>query len=409
MPCIRSGLIVALTAVVPIGCNDPAIATLETSFVCRLPTDIGPCDADIPRWTYDAVSGRCVSFTYGGCGGNANNFESSDACVDACGGTPPPSLCGGPDGLPCGNDEYCDSPDPACGDPEQAGVCRPRPESCDEATPNPVCGCDGRTYDTPCDAHQQGIEIDREGACAGPPPTACTNPADAACGPLEFCEFDGEQCGADGNGGFCQPRPEACTDVFDPVCGCDGRTYSNQCYAQSAGVDIRFVGTCDSDNGTSVDVCTDADRSTLIQGASKTFSFCTHDCRFELSVLASPSSTSGECDVAQLEICNNVPNPACSIIVARLSSAGHERLRALAHDLEGASLKPPFACPDCADGGSATLDVVRDGASVKMLYPFFAPPAPLETAHEFVQSLIEDVRACRTTTWVTADSACEAR
>ena len=36
----------------------------------------------------------------------------------------------------------------------------------------------------------------------------------------------------------------ACIEVYDPVCGCDGKTYSNTCFAEIAGVTSYQKGEC---------------------------------------------------------------------------------------------------------------------------------------------------------------------
>nr|CDS29991.1 Papilin [Hymenolepis microstoma] len=52
---------------------------------CSLPIARGNCFAYMPSWGYDKESGRCVQFVYGGCGGNANRFETREACEMVCG------------------------------------------------------------------------------------------------------------------------------------------------------------------------------------------------------------------------------------------------------------------------------------------------------------------------------------
>jgi hypothetical protein len=60
--------------------------------VCELQPEPGDCAADIPSYYFDPATGRCEEFSYSGCGGNENRFETSIACREACGGAPP-ALC----------------------------------------------------------------------------------------------------------------------------------------------------------------------------------------------------------------------------------------------------------------------------------------------------------------------------
>ena len=52
--------------------------------ICALPGVVGPCEAIIPRYYYNAVTGQCEYFEYGGCDGNANNFITQEECEAAC-------------------------------------------------------------------------------------------------------------------------------------------------------------------------------------------------------------------------------------------------------------------------------------------------------------------------------------
>jgi hypothetical protein len=51
---------------------------------CSMSPEHGPCGARLTRWHYDFSSGSCVSFSYGGCHGNVNNFVSEQACRRYC-------------------------------------------------------------------------------------------------------------------------------------------------------------------------------------------------------------------------------------------------------------------------------------------------------------------------------------
>ncbi|XP_047994781.1 papilin-like isoform X5 [Leguminivora glycinivorella] len=56
--------------------------------VCSLPAEVGLCRAAIPRFYFNAASRRCEPFTYGGCGGNHNNFETIQECEQRCAPAP---------------------------------------------------------------------------------------------------------------------------------------------------------------------------------------------------------------------------------------------------------------------------------------------------------------------------------
>ena len=64
---------------------------------------MGPCRAAIGRYYYDASSGECTHFYYGGCNGNDNNFHTRKDCEAVCGGTEPPVVTL----PPIGEDDYC--------------------------------------------------------------------------------------------------------------------------------------------------------------------------------------------------------------------------------------------------------------------------------------------------------------
>ena len=52
--------------------------------ICMQEQDLGPCRGYFPRWSFDALKGMCVPFTYGGCRGNRNNFHKFEDCSKTC-------------------------------------------------------------------------------------------------------------------------------------------------------------------------------------------------------------------------------------------------------------------------------------------------------------------------------------
>jgi hypothetical protein len=72
-------LVAVLAVLFPTGCSDESGPT----DACDLAPDPGPCEAYIPKYFYDAATGECADFVWGGCDGTVP-FDSLGACEAAC-------------------------------------------------------------------------------------------------------------------------------------------------------------------------------------------------------------------------------------------------------------------------------------------------------------------------------------
>lgn len=194
-------------------CFLPGRAAIMHDFLCPPP----PADAGVSD-TGISDSGQADS------GGAPDSGVAPDSGLADAGGSPDSGIESCDVYHPCAADQYCEfGLYNVCGS-AGPGVCQPRPTSCGYGSE--VCGCDGQTYSSECDAQMAGTDVASQGACGGscsgtPPSGCCFEDTDCKSG---LCV--GESCSV-GQAGVCKNPPMRRGECWeDSQCGlgeiCDG-------------------------------------------------------------------------------------------------------------------------------------------------------------------------------------------
>ncbi len=200
----------------------------------------------------------------------------------------------------------------------------------------PVCAADGQTYSNRCYARLAHVEVVHEGECG----QTCGGITGQKCPKSQFCLHQLGTCDVPDNIGVCTDFPQICSTLYKPVCGCDGKTYSNDCFSRQAGVSISHQGACEGRGG---EVC-------------KSTSDCNRNESCQFRAPSCGDGVTGVC-VPKPETCTEDYNPECGCDGTTYANACYRIMAgaSLLHKGECRQSCGGFVGPLCPEGDVCDL------------------------------------------------------
>jgi len=187
----------------PPPCSCPICAPVDAGQSSDGPTSDGPmvCSG-IACPMIACLNGYVPSPTPCGC--------ATCARVDAGDGLGVGAACGATNDPACASGTHCEWSDKLCGT-RTRGACVSFPGGALCAiSAEPVCGCDGKNYPSPCEAARNGVDVSSNAIC--PQPTGLFR-----CG-WSYCQHGVQYCHAQVGGAITNPGSYACT-ALPAACG----------------------------------------------------------------------------------------------------------------------------------------------------------------------------------------------
>lgn len=162
----------------------------------------------------DTSSHASGSTTGAGGGATTTGVGGGGATTTGVGGGGGGKSCGGFANVQCAPDEFCNFLDDSCGGTDGTGTCMKRPNVCSDG--QPVCGCDGKTYDDQCVAQMAGVDVALMGSCPAPPDMfACGS---TFCSTGMYCRRSTSDVGGVPDSYDCVALPDTCNGAGSCDC-----------------------------------------------------------------------------------------------------------------------------------------------------------------------------------------------